>query len=349
MFTHASDTDRPGRGSSAAVRLNDGHCSRRAWLVAAVAWSACRSALAQSTTRRPKRVGVLQPDTAPSPVVEALRQGLRAAGWIEGLNLMLEFRWAEGRPERLAPLAQTLVAAEVDAIATFSTPAALAALHATTTIPIIFTGVGDPVGTGLVASLAHPGGNATGLATLSPELSAKRLELLHEIAPGASRLAMLWNDTNPSMQTSARYTRHAGESLGIVVDSYGIHDLVDFEPSFTAIGTGADAALLTLADPFTRANRQRIVDFAARMRLPAMYEVGDFVESGGLISYGPNLVEMERHAGVYIDKILKGVSPNDLPVEQPTVLELFVNLKTARALGIRIPASVLARADHVIE
>ncbi len=347
MSSHTSDTGVP---LPSAVHAGTARAGRRAWLVAALAMAACASSLAQSTVRRPKRIGVLQPDAPPSPIVEALRQGLGEAGWTEGRNVVLDYRWAEGRPERLAPLAQALVAAEVDVIATFSTPAALAARRATATIPIVFTGVGDPVGTGLVASLAHPGGNATGLSSLSPELSAKRLQLLHELVPEASRLAMLWNDTNPSMQTSARYTEQAGASLGLVVDSYGVHDLVDFDPSLNAIGTGAATALLTLADPFTRTNRQRIIDFAARRRIPAMYEASTFVESGGLISYGPNLVEMERRAAtVYIDKILNGARPADVPVEQPAVLELFVNLKTARSLGVRIPPSVLARADRVIE
>ncbi|HEV8407452.1 MAG TPA: ABC transporter substrate-binding protein, partial [Sphingomicrobium sp.] len=230
-----------------------------------------------------------------------------------------------------------------------STPAALAARRATSTLPIVFTGVGDPVRTGLVQSLAHPGGNATGFATLEPELSAKRLDLLHQLVPNMTRFAMLWNDTNPSMKTGARYAEEAGKSLGLTVQSFGVHDLVDFDASFSAIRGGSSSAMLTLADPFTRANRQRIVDFAARSRLPAIYETGEFVEAGGLISYGPNLVAMQRRSATYIDKILNGAKPGDLPVQLPTDFELAVNMKTANALGIKVSDSILARADKVIQ
>jgi putative ABC transport system substrate-binding protein len=299
-----------------------------------------------STTRR---LGVFQPGSPPEPLVEAIREGLKALGYVEGRDVVLEIRWAQGRPDRLDDLAKELVASKVDLITAFSTPLVLAALRASSTLPVVFTGVGDPVGTGVVRSLAHPGGNATGLATHFPELSAKRVEILREIVPKTSHFAMLWNDKNPSMTLSAQEIEEAASRQGLTIQAVGIHDLVDFDASFAAIQAGPSSALFTLADPFTRANRQRIVDFAARVHLPAVYEVSEFVESGGLVSYGPSLAAMHRRAAVFIDKIFKGAKPGDIPVEEPTVFELFVNLKTARTLGITIPDTVLLRADKVIE
>jgi putative ABC transport system substrate-binding protein len=310
------------------------------------------SSLAQLAQRAPgklHRLGIFQPGAPPDPLLDALREGLRDLGYVEGRDIVFEIRWAEGRRDQLDLLAAELVAAKVDVISTLSTPLAIAARRATATVPIVFTGVGDPVGTGVVSNLAHPGGNATGLATMAPELSAKRLELLHELVPEMSRMAMLWNDTNPSMMLGAHQSQEAGIRLGLVIQSQGVHDLVDFDASFAAIRNGPSTAMLTLADPFTRANRQRIVDFAARSRLPAIYDTREFVESGGLISYGPNLAALQRKAALYIDKVFRGANPGDLPVEQPTGFELVVNMKTARALGISIPASILARADQVIE
>jgi putative ABC transport system substrate-binding protein len=296
-----------------------------------------------------RRLGLLQPGAPPEPLIEAVREGLRDLGYIEGRDIIFEIRWAEGNLDRLNDLAAELVAAKVDLIHTFSTPAAIAAQRATSIIPIVFTGVGDPVGTRVVANLAHPGGNVTGLSTLATELSAKRLEILHEIVPDMSRLAMLWNDTNPSMVLRARESQEAGTKLGVTIQSFGVHDLVDFEAAFAAMRRGRFAALLILADPFTRAQRKRIVDLAVQLRLPAIYELREFVESGGLISYGPSLLALQRRSAIYIDKIFKGAKPGDLPVEQPTVIELTINMKTAKTLGIKIPNSILVRADKVIE
>ena len=296
-----------------------------------------------------RRLGLLQPGAPPEPLIEAVREGLRDLGYIEGRKIIFEIRWAEGKLDRLNELAAELVAAKVDLIHTFSTPAAIAAQRATSTIPIVFTGVSDPVGTRVVPNLAHPGGNVTGLSTLATELSGKRLEMLHEIVPGMSRVAMLWNDTNPSMVLRARESQEAGTKLGVTIQSFGVHDLVDFEAAFAAMRRGRFSALLTLADPFTRAHRERIVDLAAQLRLPAIYELREFVESGGLISYGPSLLVLQRRSAIYIDKIFKGAKPGDLPVELPTVIELMINMKTAKTLGIKIPNSVLVRADKVIE
>jgi putative ABC transport system substrate-binding protein len=268
---------------------------------------------------------------------------------VEGRNIRLEYRWAEGKQDRLGALAADLARLPVDIITTWSTPAALAAKSLTTTIPIVFAGVGDPVRTGLVASLARPGANVTGVSTLAEELSGKRLELLRETVPKVGRVAMVWNSTNPSMVFRARETQMAADKLGVVIQSFGVHELNDFDQVFAAMTRQHPAAVLTLVDPFTTAHRQRIVDFAAAQRLVAVYEVRQFVEAGGLMSYGPSLSALQQRVALFIDKILKGAKPADLPVEQPTKFELVINLKTAKALGLTIPQSVLQRADQVIE
>jgi putative tryptophan/tyrosine transport system substrate-binding protein len=200
-----------------------------------------------------------------------------------------------------------------------------------------------------VPSLARPEGNATGFSMLATELSAKRLEILREIAPNTSPVAMLWNDTNTGMTLRAHESQRAATTLGFTIESYGVHDLVTFEPAFEAIVSAGDGAVLTLVDPFTRLHRQRIIDFVAERHLPAIYESREFVDAGGLISYGIDLSDMERRAAYYVDKIVKGAKPADLPVEQPTKFELVINLRTAKTLGITIPPSLLSRADDVIE
>jgi putative ABC transport system substrate-binding protein len=298
-----------------------------------------------------RRIGMLEPGvSSPSdPFVDAFRDGLRELGYNEGRDILLEIRWAGGSNEPLVGLAVELVALKVDVLVTVSTPAAIAAKQATTTIPIVFTAVGDPVGAGVVPSLARPGGNATGFSMLATELSAKRLEILREIAPDTSPVVMLWNDTNPGMTLRAHESERAAATLGLTIQSYGVHDLITFDPAFEAIVSAGGAAMLTLVDPFTRLHRQRIVDFAAERHLPAIYESREFVDAGGLMSYGIDLSAMQRRAAVYVDKILKGAKPADLPVEQPTRFELVINLRTAKALGLTIPPSLLSRADEVIE
>jgi putative ABC transport system substrate-binding protein len=298
--------------------------------------------------RKVPHIGVLQAGAPPEPLVEAFRAGLRDLGYVEGRDIVLEFRWAEGRVDRLPGLAEELVGLRVDVITTLSTPAAIAARHATATIPIVFTGVGDPVGTGVVSSLARPGGNVTGISVMATELSGKRLEILREMVPRVSRVAMLWNDTNPGMVLRAHETEAAAAKLGVTIQSLGVHDLIAFDGAFASIVNGRAAALFTLVDPFTRQHRQRIVDFAARRRLPALYEAREFVDVGGLMSYGPSLLAIQRRSAAYVDRILKGAKPADLPVEQPTRFELVINLKTAKALGLPVPQSLLGRADEVI-
>jgi putative ABC transport system substrate-binding protein len=251
--------------------------------------------------------------------------------------------------ERLNELAAELARLQLAAIIAYTTPGAIAARKATTTIPIVFLFVGDPVGAGVVPSLAHPGGNATGLSLLATELSGKRLEILLEIAPKTSRVAMLWNDANTGMVLRAREAQDAAAKRGVMIKSVGVHDLISFDSAFAMIDSERIDALLTLVDPFTSQHRKRIVDFAAQRRLPAIYEAGEFVETGGLISYGPNLLAIERRAAEYVDKIFKGVKPADLPVEQPSKFEMLINMKTANALSLSIPPSIMLRADRVIE
>jgi putative ABC transport system substrate-binding protein len=313
---------------------------------AALAWPL--AARAEQSSKAWK-IGVIEPGEAPDPYLDAFRDELHRLGYVEGNGIELEVRWAGGSNDRLADLATELVSRKVDAIKTLSTPAALAALRATSTIPVVFTAVGDPVGAGVVPSLARPGGNLTGISLLATELSTKRLEILREIVPDLSPLAMIWNDTNPGMVLRAKQTEQAAATLGIKSRSYGVHDLITLEPAFNAIASGRMAGVVTLIDPFTSQHRKRIVEFVAERHLPAIYESRVFVDAGGLISYGPDQTAIERRAAVLLDKILHGTKPADIPVEQPTKFELVINLKTAKTLGLPIPLSLLARADEVIE
>jgi putative tryptophan/tyrosine transport system substrate-binding protein len=292
------------------------------------------TALAQKPAAKIWRLGILQPGAPPDPLVDTLQERLKELGYSEGHNIAYEYGWAEGKPPRLTELAKELVDLKVDVITAFSTPAAIAAQKATQTIPIVFGGVGDPVGSGVVSSLSRPGGNITGISILATELSAKRLELLEEIVPGASPVAMFWN---------------AAGKLGLNLQSIGVHDLISFDTAFAAIESGRFNALLILVDPFTREHRQRIVDFAAQRRLPAIYESREFVDAGGLISYGPSLTALERRVADYVSMIFTGSNPADLPVELPTKFEMVIGMKAAKALGLTLSQSVVMRADELIE
>jgi len=285
-----------------------------------------------------------------SALVEGFRQGLREKGYIEGQNIVLHYRWAEGRIEAMPGLAAELVRLKVDVIVTSGTPAGLAAKRATTTIPIVLAAAGDAVGAGLVRSLARPGGNVTGLSTLYPESEGKRLELLREIVPKATRIAVLINPANPFTALPYKEARAAAKALGITLQPAEVRVAEDFDRVFAAIRKAHPDALLVIADrPFLFSHRARIVSFAAQQRLPAMYPFREFVEEGGLVVYGPNIVEMFRRAATYVDKILKGAKPADLPVEQPMRFELVINMRTAKALGLTIPRSVLSMVDEVIQ
>jgi putative tryptophan/tyrosine transport system substrate-binding protein len=280
---------------------------------------------------------------------DPLFERLRELGYAEGHNLVVERRYAEGRVERFKEFAAEMVRVKVDVIIVVTTPAALAARNATSTIPIVHPAAIDPVGTGLIASLAHPGGNVTGLAVLNAELSAKRLEVLKEVVPGLSRVAVLWNASNPANGLAWRDTEGAARTLGVTLQSYEVRETKDFASAFATMTRERPDAVSALQDAVTLQHRQEIIDFALQQRLPSMFVGKEWVQEGGLLSYGDVLPERYRRAADLVDRILKGAKPADLPVEQPTKFELVVNLKTAKSLGLTIPETFLLRADQVIE
>ena len=305
---------------------------------------------ADAQSAKVPRIGVLTLSVASStPIFEAFRQGLREYGYVEGQNIALEFRFAQGRPEKLPAMAAELVHMKVEVIVTESVLAAREAKQATGTIPIVTAIHGDPVGAGLVASLTRPGGNVTGLSLLAPELSGKRLQLLKEVTPKATQVAAIWNAANPAAARYLTETRSAARSLGVQLQSVEVRHPSDLDAAFETVTGARASALITLPDGMLLANKTRIIEFAAKSRLPALFPDQEFAEAGGLMAYGPSLASNFRRAAAYVDKILKGAKPADLPIEQPTKFELTINLKTAKALGLTIPQSVLGRADQVIE
>jgi putative tryptophan/tyrosine transport system substrate-binding protein len=282
-------------------------------------------------------------------LVGSFRDGLRELGYEEGRNIRIEYRWAEGRYERLPQLIAELIAAKVAIIVTAGTPASLAVKKATASVPLVMVAVGDPVGTGLVASIAHPGGNATGLTSITPELEGKRLELIKDMVPAVSRLAVLWNPANAYQLGDKKQVEAAAAVLHVPVLPLAVRTTEELNAAFAAIlAERADAALV-LADRFFLHNRQRIAAFLAEHRLPSMNAYRELVEAGGLMSFGPSYAVMHRQAARYVDKILRGAKPQDLPVEQPAKFEFVVNLKSAAALGLTVPPTILLRADEVIE
>ena len=327
--------------------------SRRAFVGGSVALLAAPLAARAQQTGKVWRIGYLRlgfrPMSGSLPTVDAFIQGLRDLGYVDGQNLALEIRYAEGRTERFPALAAELVRLKVDALVVESTPAALAAKQASTTIPTVMLAVSDPVGVKLVDSLAHPGGNVTGLSILAPELSAKRLDLLKQTLPKVSRVAVLWNSANQGMRLRFRETQAAAPALGVSLQPVTVQSPDDFDTVFAAMVTDRPESLLVLADTVTSANSSRIIEFAAKNRLPAIYEAKNFVDAGGLMSYGVDFTDHYRRAATYVDKILKGAKPADLPVEQPIKFEFVINLKTAKALRLTLPPSLLLRADQVIE
>ena len=280
---------------------------------------------------------------------EAFRQGLRDLGYIEGKNISIELRNAEGKPDRLPGLAAELVGLKVDLIVALEPPAVRAAMKVTSTIPIVMRSTDDPVEAGFVASLARPGGNITGLTSISGELYGKRLGLLKEIVRGLSRVAVLWNPDFPSGAQNFKEMEAEAKPLGMQLRSSEARSAEDFESAFRAAVKGRAQALITLRDPLVVNQRKRIADLAVKSKLPAIYDDREFVEDGGLMSYGTNLADLYRRAATYVGKILKGRKPADLPVEQPMKFELFINTKTAKQIGVTIPQEVLMRADKVIK
>jgi putative ABC transport system substrate-binding protein len=314
---------------------------------AGIAWPL---AAREQQPRKLSTIGFLSP-TTPSTAgqwTSDFVQRLRELGWMEGRNVAIEYRWAEGRADRSAEIAAEFVRLKVDVIVTYGTPSVIAAKQTTSVIPIVFALAADPVGTGIVASLARPGGNVTGLSTVSNDLAAKRLELLREVVPGIRRLAILVNVGNPAAVLDMRQVQAAAGTLGIEVATFEIRRAEDIAPGFEALKGRADALYIP-PDALEDANRIRINTLVLGARLPTIYTQREYVIAGGLMSYGPNVPDLFRRAALYVDKILRGTKPADIPVEQPTKFDLIFNLTTAKALGLDVPPSLLVRADEVIE
>jgi putative ABC transport system substrate-binding protein len=282
-------------------------------------------------------------------LVDAFREGLREHGYEEGRNIVIEYRWADGKYDQFPALVAELIAAKVDAIVTAGTPAALAVKRATTTVPLVMVAVGDPVGTGLVPSLARPGDNLTGLSSIAPDLEGKRLQLLREVVPALSHVAMFINSLNPFHVSSMNQARAAAQAMGIKLQLHDIRKSEDLDDAFAAIRKERPDALLILADRVFLHNRERMMDFTKEQRLPNVNAYKELVEVGGLMSYGPSYEDMHKRAAIYIDKILKGAKPADLPIEQPSKFTFIVNLKAAKALGVTVPSQLLGLADQLIE
>jgi putative ABC transport system substrate-binding protein len=309
------------------------------------------AAEAQQQAGKVYRIGFLGNSTEAleANLVGPFREGLRQRGYVESRDLTIEYRWADGAYERFPALIAELIALKLDIIVTAGTPAALAVKRTTATIPVVMVAVGDPVGTGLVKSLARPGGNLTGLVSIGPDLEGKRLELLTQIVPKLLSVAFLGNPANPLHVTSERQASAAAKALHLKVVFFPVRAEGEFEHAFQAIVGQRSGALIMLADRLFLHHRARIVEFTARHRLPAVYAYNELVQAGGLMSFGPSYPEMHRRAAYFVDRILKGACATDLPMEQPSKFELILNLRTARTLGLVIPQEVLQRADQVIE
>ena len=317
---------------------------------ASLAWAL---AVRAQQERNLARIGLLSPFSPPAAALwhEAFRRGLRDLGWVEGKNISIEYRYADGRPDVLPDLAADLVRLNVDIIVASVSTDALAAKHATTTIPIVMASAGDPVASGLVESLAQPGGNITGLSQIAPELAGKRLQLLKEMLPMLSRVAVLWNSQNTGASSALtwREIQLPARELGLQLHSLEVRSSHDFDEAFGDATAARVGALIITPDPLFATNVKRLAELAASSRLPSIFHLREFADSGGLVSYGIDRSDQFRRAAAYVDKILKGTKPADLPIEQPTRFELIINIRTAQTLGLQIPPTLLARADEVIE
>jgi putative tryptophan/tyrosine transport system substrate-binding protein len=324
---------------------------RRRDFVALAGGIAAWPLLAHAQTGKLYRIGFLGNSTAAleANLTAQFRDGLRDLGYDEGKNIVIEYRWADGKYDRFPSLIAELIALKVDVIVTAGTPATFAVKKATSSIPLVMVAVGDPVGTGVVPSLARPGGNITGLSSMAPDLEGKRLQLLREVVPKLSRVAVMWNPVNPFHVISLKNVNAAAQTLQMKVQPVEVRVTEDIEPALAAILTARPEALVILADRVFLHNRGRLMDFAARNRLPGIYAYRELVEAGGLMSFGPSYEDMHRRAATYVDEILKGAKPGDLPIQQPTKFDLVINTKAANALGLAIPPTLLARADEVIE
>jgi putative tryptophan/tyrosine transport system substrate-binding protein len=301
-----------------------------------------------AAAQRQFKIGLLDTGLGATFAVPFLRK-LTELGYVEGQSIIIERRSADGKPERLNDLAEDLVRQRVEVIVTAGGPAGAAAKKVTQTIPIVLGAISDPVGVGLVASLARPGGNITGNSLMAPDLSAKRLDILHTLAPGISRFAILWDSSNPGMAARVQETKVAADQSHVLLHPVGPRNLEELDAAFAELLKERPEALLVTGEPFTRRHLTRILDFANNNKLPSMFEDSSFVVAGGLMSYGPDYPDVFQKAAIFVDKILKGAKPADLPVEQPTKFELVINLKTAKTMGLEVPPQLLALADKVIE
>jgi putative tryptophan/tyrosine transport system substrate-binding protein len=311
----------------------------------AAAWPLTASA--QRAGGKIVTIGILAIE--PWPPIDTFRRALDDLGYIEGKNVRFEYRYAKGRNERFPELANELVGLNVDVILTWSTDAVLAAKQATTTIPIVMGAVGDPLGIGIVTNLARPGGNVTGLSSRAAELEGKRLQLLKEVVPGLSRVAILFNPTNHYMPLALQSARKGAQALHVSLAVYEVYDTAGLDAAFVTLTKGRPDGLLVPGDPFLVSQRNRIAQFAIENKLPSVYTFREFIEAGGLIAYTPNFDDLFRRAATYVDKILKGANPGELPIEQSTKFRLVINFKTARTLGVILPPTLLGRGVEVIE
>ncbi len=311
----------------------------------AAAWPLTASA--QQAERKIVTIGILAIE--PWPPIDTFRQALDDLGYIEGKNVRFEYRYAKGHNERLPELANDLVGLNVDVILTWGTDAVLAAKQATTTIPIVMGAIGDPLGIGIVTNLARPGGNITGCSSRAAELEAKRLQLLKDVVPGLSRVAILFNPTNHYMPLALQSARQGAQMLHVTLAVYEVHDTTTLDAAFVILTKDRPDAFMVPADTFLVSQRSRITQFAIENKLPSIYSFREYLEAGGLIAYTPDYHDLFRRAARYVDKILKGTKPGELPIEQPTRFDLLINLKTARALGLTVSPRLLARADEVLE
>ena len=326
-----------------------GHVGRRQVLIVAAALLAVPSAAPAQQRGKVVRLGFVSTGTpAASVFIESFRDELRRLGWVEGQNVLIEYRFAMGNTQRLPALIAELLSLKVDLIVTTSTPGALAAKAATPATPIVFSMVSDPVASGIVASLAKPGGNLTGWSNMLPETSRKLLELLREVIPKASRIAVLFDPSNAGKLLEIKILNAEAQRAALSLQLHEVRDAEAIKAAFASIGHGRIEGLVVLQDSVTGPNRHEIVNLAAKARIPAIYQVSQFVDAGGLMSYGLNMNEQYRRSAAYVDRILRGARPSDLPVEQPTMFELVVNLNAAKALGLVLPQSILLRANRQV-
>ena len=324
---------------------------RRREFISLVGGAAATWTFAARAQHKTPLIGYMGNSTAAleANLLNAFREGLRDAGYEEGRNITIKYLWADGQYDRFSTLVSELIAAKVDVIVTAGTPAALAVKQNPTNIPVVMVAVGDPVGTGLVQNLAHPGGKLTGLSSIAPDLEGKRLQLLREVTPGLSHVAMVFNSLNPFHVGSVRQALDAAQTLGIRLQQLDVQKSEDLDGVFAGLRKDRPEGLFILADRVFLHNRQRIVDFAIEQKLPSINAYEELVEAGGLMSYGPNYEDMHKRAAIYVNKILKGSKPGNLPIEQPTKFTFIINLGTAKTLGVAIPSQLLGLADRLIE